>query len=122
MQKIDGTTIKLNRGDVLKLSISLVYDDGTNYTYKANDKLIFSIYNKGKLTDDAILTKEVIATGGEESLNINCTSEETKIGDPINKEKEYWYEIELNGEHTVIGYDDEGAKLLMLYPEGSRND
>lgn len=122
MQKIDGTTIKINRGDILKISISLVYDDGTAYTYKANDKLIFSIYNKGKMTNKPILTKEVVATGGEESLIINCSSEEMKLGDPINKEKEYWYEIELNGEHTVIGYDDEGAKILMLYPEGSKND
>ena len=122
MQKIDGTTIKINRGDILKISISLVYDDGTAYTYKVNDKLIFSIYNKGKMTNKPILTKEIVATGGEESLIINCSSEEMKLGDPINKEKEYWYEIELNGEHTVIGYDDEGAKILMLYPEGSKND
>ncbi|MBO7079965.1 MAG: hypothetical protein J6W64_09175 [Bacilli bacterium] len=122
MQKIDGTTIKLNRGDVLKLSVSLIYDDGTSYTFKDGDTLVFSLYNKGKMTDDTVLMKQVVATGGEESLVINFTNEETKLGDPINKEKEYWYEVELNNEHTVIGYDDEGAKILMLYPEGSKHD
>lgn len=122
MQKIDGTTILINRGDILNLSISLVYDDGSTYTFKNGDKLVFSLYNKGKMTDDAVLMKTVTASGGEESLIINCTNEETKLGDPINKEKEYWYEIELNDEHTVIGYDEEGAKILMLYPEGSKND
>ena len=38
----------------------------------------------------------------------------------MNKPVEYWYEIELNNEHTVIGYDDNGAKIFMLFPEGSK--
>jgi hypothetical protein len=120
MQKIDGTTIKINRGDVLNLSLTLTNSDGTPYTFLEGDKIIFSVYNKGRMNDGAVLLKEIIVSGGQQSIEISCTKEETKIGDLINKPVEYWYEIELNNEHTVIGYDDDGAKILMLYPEGSK--
>lgn len=36
-----------------------------------------------------------------------------------SKPIEYWYEIELNGDSTIIGYDNDGAKKLILYPEGA---
>ena len=35
---------------------------------------------------------------------------------------EYWYEIELNDEETVIGFDKDGAKVLNLYPKGVEKD
>lgn len=119
-QKIDGTTIKINRGDVLNLSLTLSNSDGTPYTFKVGDTIVFSVYNKNKMSDGAVLLKEITLEGEQQSVEIICTKEETKIGDLINKPVEYWYEIELNNEHTVIGYDDDGAKILMLFPEGSK--
>ena len=44
------------------------------------------------------------------------------IGEVINKPTNYWYEIELNPNtqpQTIIGYDEDGEKLFVLYPEGS---
>ena len=120
MQKIDGTTIKLNRGDILSLSLSLSLSDGTAYTFQNGDKIVFSVYGKNKMSDGAVLLKELTVNGTQQSIEITCTKEETKIGDLINKPVEYWYEIELNDENTVIGYDDNGPKILMLYPEGSK--
>lgn len=119
MQKITNSMIEVNRGDELSLSLTIQQDTGT-YTFVSGDKVVFSLYNKGKMNEKAVLIKEVEATGGETTLNISLTSEETKIGELINKPVEYWYEIELNDRFTVIGYDDEGAKILMLYPEGSK--
>lgn len=120
MQKIDGTTIKLNRGDVLNLTLTLKNSDGSTYSFQNGDKVVFSIYNKGKLSEDAVFLKEVDVTETLQALEINLTSEETKIGELINKPVEYWYEIELNNQYTVIGYDDTGAKIFMLFPEGSK--
>ena len=40
----------------------------------------------------------------------------------MNIPTEYWYEIELNNENTVIGYDNNGPKLFVLYPEGEDID
>lgn len=100
--------------------MTLSLSDGTTYTFQDGDTIVFSVYNKGKMTEDAVLLKEITVSGSQSSIEINCTSEETKLGDLINKPVEYWYEIELNDEHTVIGYDDDGAKILMLFPEGSK--
>lgn len=120
MQKIEGTTIKLNRGDSLSLNLSITLEDNSNYTFKVGDTIVFSIYKKGKMNEDAVLLKEINVLEQSESLSISLTNEETKIGELINKPLEYWYEVELNNQYTVIGYDDTGAKLLILYPEGSK--
>lgn len=120
MQKIEGTTIKLNRGDILSFVLTIENENETPYTFQSGDKVTFSVYNKKKMNDKAVLLKEVNATPNTTSLTISCTSEETKIGELTNKPVEYWYEIELNNEYTVLGYDENGAKLLMLYPEGSK--
>ena len=122
MQKIEGTTIRVNRGDEMSLSLSIKQDDGTTYTFAGTDEIVFSLYNKNKMSEEAVLIKEVTATAGTTSVTIPLTSTETKIGDLINKPVEYWYEVELNGRYTVIGYDDKGAKLFILYPEGSQLD
>lgn len=119
-QKIEGNTIKLNRGDALSINLTIKKDDGTDYSFENGDKITFSIYNKGKLNEKALLLKEIEATPNATSVLIECTTEETKLGDLINKPIDYWYEIELNNVYTILGYDDEGAKLFKLYPEGSK--
>lgn len=119
-QKIEGNIIKLNRGDTLNINLTIKKEDGTDYLFEEGDNITFSLYNKGKLNENAVLLKEVQATPGTTSINIYCTNEETKIGELVNKPIDYWYEIELNNEYTILGYDDEGAKLLKLFPEGSK--
>lgn len=89
-----------------------------NYTFKVGDKVEFRVYDKKALNELPVLSKTVTLTEASESVSIELTSEETKLGEILNKPKEYWYEIELNDESTVIGYDENGAKILNLYPEG----
>lgn len=120
MQKVEGTTIKINRGDVLNLTLTLQNADGTAYTFHNGDKIVFSIYDKSGLDAKAVLLKEIDVLSDAQSVSINLTNNETKIGELINKPVEYWYEIELNDQFTIIGYDDDGAKIFKLYPEGSK--
>lgn len=120
MQKIDGTTIKLNRGDILDLTLTLKLSDNTTYTFKSGDYIKFSVYEKKKMSDNALFMKKIYATAGQTSIELSLTNEETKIGELINKPTEYWYEFELNDEYTVIGYDENGPKILLLYPEGKK--
>lgn len=120
MQKVSNSIIEVNRGDELNLKLSLKLDSGTTYTFEEGDKVVFSLYNKGKMSEKAVLLKEVEATPNTTNIEISFSSEETKIGEMTNKPVEYWYEIELNDRYTVIGYDEEGAKKLILYPEGSQ--
>ena len=113
MFKITDNLIELTRGD--KATIELTIED---YTFQEGDEILFKVYNKKALDKEPLLVNTTIATEGAESVDIVLTSEETKIGQLSNKPIEYWYEIELNGNTTIIGYDDKGAKRLRLYPEG----
>ena len=57
----------------------------------------------------------------KQRVEIYLTEEDTKIGEVISKPKDYWYEVELNPDEepqTIIGYDEDGAKIFKLFPEG----
>ena len=117
MQKIDGTTILINRGDILNLSLSI--KDGTSdYTFQVGDKIVFSVYEKYLYNKKPVLTKLIEVEEQCTSIEINLTSNETKIGTYLNDPVDYWYEIELNGQYTIVGYDENGAKIFRLFPEG----
>lgn len=111
--EVSNNTIYITRGD--KGTINLSIDD---YIFKVGDVIKFSVYNKKALDKEAVLNKIVNVTKESDNIDIELTSEETKIGEIINKEVEYWYEIELNNNQTILGYDSDGAKILILYPEG----
>ena len=119
MRVIDGTTIKINRGDVLPLRLTIPISEEENYTFQEGDIIVFGVYGAKKMSQPALLLKEVTVQEESKHVDIVCTSEEMKIGELIDKPVDYWYEIELNGQQTVIGYDDNGAKILRLFPEGS---
>lgn len=116
--KIVDKEIRINRGD--RLLIDFDIDNGSDkYTFKDGDKIKFSIYRKKEMDKPPVLQKEFIPTVGSTSVDIDIPGSEMKIGELTNKPIEYWYEIELNDEETIIGYDEDGAKKLILYPEGA---
>jgi hypothetical protein len=117
MQKIDGTTIMINRGDVLNLTLT-IKDDEDTYTFQVGDTIKFSVYGKNALNLDPVLTKTITIDAETTTAEINLSSADTKIGEYLNKPIDYWYEVELNGQYTVIGYDESGAKIFKLFPEG----
>ena len=51
-------------------------------------------------------------------VEIPLQPEDTRIGEIVNHKVKYWYEIEVNNK-TPLGYDKDGPKELILYPEGS---
>ena len=117
MFKINPITkeISITRGDRAIIEFSI--DD---YTFQIGDVVRFKVF-KSKDCKCVELQKDITINKEETSIEIPLTSEDTKIGDIINKPAKYWYEIELNPEtscQTIIGYDDEGEKLFTLYPEG----
>lgn len=118
--EIKGTTIYINRGNKLLFNYQIMNGEEP-YEFVSGDKIRFSIYNKSGLNQDALIQKEFEPEVGTDNIDIEINSEEMKIGEMLNKEKEYWYEITLN-EETTLGYDDDGAKKLILYPEGKDND
>lgn len=117
MFKINPITkeIGITRGDIGTIELSI-----NDYTFKVGDIVRFKVF-KSKDCKCVELQKDIEIKEEATLIEIPLTSEDTRIGDIINKPAKYWYEIELNPEtncQTIIGYDDEGEKLFTLYPEG----
>lgn len=117
MFDIQGTTIYLTRGD--KAIIGLTLKD---YMFKVGDIIDFKVYNANELNKAPVLSQQVKVEEESEKVNIELSSEKTTIGEILNEQKEYWYEIKVNGEQTPFGYDKKGPKILILYPEGADAD
>ena len=119
----DDLSIYVTRGDIVHLNVSAVNESGA-YKFKVGDVVRFKIFAK-KDCSDIIFQKDFPVTTESETAEIFLTGHETRIGGLINKHSDYWYEIELNPEsnpQTIIGYDEDGAKIFRLFPEGRTLD
>lgn len=131
MYRIDSETkrIELTRGDVACIRISSLKDDGSNYEFQVGDVVRFKVFKK-KGCKNVMLSKDTIVETSGITVDINLTSEDTKIGDIINTHYDYWYEVELNPDvkcQTIIGYELDKItgkpleKIFRLLPEGGDN-
>ena len=115
----DTKQINLTRGDVAAILVNAV-KEGEPYTFKVDDVVRFKVF-KAKDCNCVEMYKDTLVTEETTTVNISLDSKDTKIGDIVNKPTKYWYEIELNPEttpQTIVGYDLDGEKIFMLYPEG----
>ena len=115
----DDLSIYATRGDAISFSVS-ADSNGSPYKFKADDIIEVKVFEK-KNVDVVVLQKEFHAVAGEEVVHVTLTGEETKFGEYIDKPKDYWYEIVLNPNtypQTIVGYDEDGAKVFRLFPEG----
>lgn len=122
MFKIDSNTKQINitRGDIGIISVSAKNENDEDYTFQVGDIIRLGIF-VAKNCNDNVLQKDVEVTEETTSVDIELNSTDTTIGEIINKPATYWYEIQLNPDtnpQTIIGYDETGAKLFVLYPEG----
>lgn len=117
-------TIHVTRGDSGEITVRAfeVKDDGTEapYVFKAGEVLRLKVFGK-KNCKNVVLQKDFGVEKETEIVTLVLEKTDTKIGDIISKPVDYWYEIELNPftkPQTIVGYDDDGAKIFKLYPEG----
>lgn len=116
----DDKTIHLTRGDIAVIEIGARNLDGEAYNLKSGDVVRIQVFEK-KRCDNVVLSKSVVVSDETTAVEIPLTSEDTRFGDVISKPQIYWYEIEINPDsvpQTIIGYDRNGPKLFVLYPEG----
>lgn len=95
--------------------------NGEPYTFVTGDLLRLKVFVK-KNCADVVLVKDFPVSAETDSVHIYLTGDDTKIGKPISKPVDYWYEVELNPlsePQTIIGYDEDGAKVFKLLPEGA---
>lgn len=117
----DDLSIYVTRGDIVLMSVSAVDKDGKPYTFVAGDIVRIKVFKKKKCTE-VVLEKDFPVTSVTQNVQIFLSGEDTKIGEVISKPVDYWYEVELNPlsePQTIIGYDEDGAKVFKLFPEGA---
>lgn len=115
----DDNSIYLTRGDVAAFSVTCE-DDGKSYVFQPGDVVRIKVFGK-KDAENVVLQKDFPVVTATEEVEVFLSEDDTKIGDVISKPKDYWYEVELNPEtnpKTIIGYDEDGAKVFKLFPEG----
>lgn len=120
----DDLSIYLTRGDAAVIDFGITKKDGEAYTFQPGDVVRIKVFGK-KSCDRVELQKDFPVAEATDSVEIMLTSEDTKIGELVSKPFDYWYEVELNPlthPQTVVGYDEDGAKVLRLFPEGKDVD
>lgn len=115
----EDMSIYATRGDVVVFNVT-ADDGGKNYKFQPGEVVRIKVYGK-KDVKNVVLQKDFPVLDYTESVEITLTKDDMKIGEPISKPTDYWYEIELNPfdiPQTIIGYDDDGPVLFRLFPEG----
>lgn len=115
----DDLTINITRGDAAVISVTANIDN-QGYVFKVGDVVRFKVFAK-KDCEDVVLKKDVKVTEETSAVDVTLNKEDTKFGNVISKPTDFWYEVELNPDtkpQTIIGYDENGAKVFRLYPEG----
>lgn len=115
----DDLSIHLTRGDTAVIPVEVTTAEGEAFKFNG-EKVVFKV-SDAKDTGRVVLYGEITPDKDATQAQISFTPEKTKIGDPISKPVDYWYEVSVIGKdesvQTIIGYDENGAKVLRLYPE-----
>lgn len=111
---------KLYDNDYKESSVQLSTLTLQLYKFSNGEVVRLNVFKK-KDCGCIVIQKDVNVTETTDTVTIPLDSKDTTIGTIISKPTTYWYEIELNPTttpQTVIGYDYNGEKQFILYPEG----
>jgi hypothetical protein len=117
----EDNEIHVTRGDVLGLEVRAKQGEGY-HIFQGGDVIRFTIYEK-KNAEAVVLQKDFSVDVAGHGVPIFLTKEDTELGEPISKPKDYWYNVTVNPDtfpDTIIGYWEEGAKLFRIYPKGEK--
>lgn len=115
----EDMSIYATRGDIVFFAVT-AEEDGQAYEFQPGDIVRIKVFGK-KNAENVVLQKDFPVTENTESVEIYLSELDTKFGAVISKPTDYWYEVELNpfsNTQTIIGYDEDGAKIFKLFPEG----
>lgn len=112
MLRIQNKNIHLTKGDTIEIKIS------SDRTFSVGDQIklnVVDIQNMGSIR----LTKTLTVSTASKIVVFTLTGAETRSAftEVVNAPKQYWYEFQLNGTTTLVGYDQYGPKLFYVYPE-----
>lgn len=121
MFAINNGTIYITRGDVAAFTISAkLPDTEEDYVFQPGEKVRVKVFER-KNCNSVVMIKDTEVNIPTATVDILLDKSDTKIGDIINKPRDYWYEVEINPDtapQTIIGYGIDGPKIFKLLPEG----
>lgn len=115
----DDMSIYITRGDAAVFSV-MAENNGVTHLFQPGDVIRMKVTER-KNCDVVVFQKEFLIENETDTVTIQLDRKDTKIGEVASKPVDYWYEIELNpftNPQTIIGYDEDGAKILKIFPEG----
>lgn len=118
----EDLSIHITRGDSALIDVEVTDSNGNAHDFSASEEITLRV-SEAKESGKAIISVLANLTEDPKKAQIFLTEEHTrKIGNPVSKPIDFWYEISIrnkadNSVQTVIGYDENGAKVLRLYPE-----
>lgn len=111
MVRIEKDTIEMSRGDAFSIEVTI-----EDYTILSTDVVKMSIFE----ADSDYASPLTTITGTLDSEHnvsvISFDESTTSFAEPVSERVDYEYEVKLNGDQTVIGYDKKGPKRLIIYP------
>lgn len=116
----EDLSIYITRGDSALFTVTAAENGGQPHLFQPGDVVRMTVTER-KNCVNVVMQKDFPVEEELESVLIYLEEKDTKIGDTISKPVDYWYEIELNpftDPQTIIGYDENGAKVFRLFPEG----
>jgi hypothetical protein len=117
----DGTTLLVTRGDKGSIKVKKKISDGAYEPFYKDDVVSFSLKNNFG-DSEPVLRKKVTVQEKTDTVTFEFSKDDTTIGDLISSPVKYQYDIAVNDDLTILGYDDQtGAKYFKLFPEGSND-
>jgi len=113
MFKKSGNTLYITRGDGGTLTLSW-----EGHTFPVGAEIDVNIYRENGMDSAPLKTWSVGPLSSElEEIEIDVSGTDTQLDSPITEPAQYWWEA-VYGDNTFIGYDEQGPKILNLYPGG----
>ncbi len=122
MLEIINSNIHINRGDKGRVQLKIPLGNNLFYQFRKGDKLVLKVKEK---YSDKIPKLEKTLTVQEDSDTVvfDFNEEDTKkMCDLIDEPQNFVYDVALNENQTIIGYDLYGKKEFIVYPEGGEEN
>ena len=113
MIKLNGTTILATRGDVGSILIKLK----EGQTFKTGQTVSLIVVKKYGYTEQPVLAKSVTVAEETNNVLIPIEEQDTRFEEIQNKYQDYWYNIVVDDNKTLLGSDEQGEKIFRIFPE-----
>lgn len=113
MFRKSGNILHITRGDGGVLTLQW-----EGHTFQSGQTVDVNIYRENGMDSAPIMTWTTGELSSDlEEVTIDVYGTDTQLDSPITEPVKYWWEA-VCGENTFIGYDENGPKILNLYPGG----